>query len=419
MEKPIKWLSDFRFVRDLIPADYNPRKIDESSLENLKTSLKKFDVADPVIINTNNRIIGGHQRIKAMIAMGKQNEVIDVRVPSRELTLEEEKELNLRLNKNTGEFDFDLLSVFGENMLKDVGFNSAELDRIFKGKTNEDDAAPDLPKEPKAKRGDIYQLGQHRIMCGDSTLSADVDILMKITNKADLIFTDPPYNINYSGRGEETSNTIENDNMTSEAFTTFLNAIFKNYATLINPDAPMYVCYAFRTHIEFENAVKQANFEIKNQIIWVKLVATMGWGDYRWKHEPMLYCKPKGAKSEFFGDRKQYIVWEQEKSDEELLAMFKKMIAKDESGESTVWKFNRDSQYKHPTQKPIDLISKAIINSSKRGDLVVDLFLGSGSTLIACEKTNRICYGMELDPRYIDVIIERWEEWSGGKAIKL
>ena len=158
--------------------------------------------------------------------------------------------------------------------------------------------------------------------------------------------------------------------------------------------------------------MNKANFEVRNQIIWVKLNANMGWGDYRWKHEPILYCHQKGESIDFFGDRKQYTTWEEERSDEYLLKMIKKEIKKQENGNSTVWRFSREFNYKHPTQKPVQMIMKALFNSSRHNDIVADLFLGSGSTLIACEKTNRVCFGCEIDPKYIDVIVERYCDYT-------
>jgi DNA modification methylase len=255
-------------------------------------------------------------------------------------------------------------------------------------------------------------------MCGDSTKKEDVEKLMD-GKKADMVFTDPPYNVNYSGRGKETSNKIENDNMTEKAFRDFLEAVFQNYRTILKETGGIYVCYASRTHREFEDSLNKANFEVRNQIIWVKLVASMGWGDYRWKHEPILYCHKKGGSLDFYGDRRQYTQWDEQRDDKWLLQMIKKEIKKQENGNSTVWRFGREFNYKHPTQKPVQMVTKAFVNSSKVGDIVTDLFLGSGSTLIATEKTNRICYGMELDPKYIDVIIQRWEDYTGNKAKKL
>lgn len=235
-----------------------------------------------------------------------------------------------------------------------------------------------------------------------------------------MVFTDPPYNVNYSGSGANTSTTIKNDNMTEEAFRALLAGAFAKYAAHIKRDGGIYVCYASRTHREFEDALNGAGFEVKQQIIWVKKVANMGWGDYRWKHEPILYAHLKGAgKVNFYGDRKQYTEWTEEPSDEELLKMLRAQVTKDEAGQSTVWRMHREQKYDHPTQKPVKLVAIAIRNSSKRDDIVLDLFGGSGSTLIAADQLNRTCYTMELDPRYVDVIIKRWEQSTGEKALKL
>jgi len=412
----LTWITEKRNVADLNPAPYNPRKWPDKETKDLEVSLERFNLADPIIINKNNTIIGGHFRVQIYKNHGKTCEV-DCRVPSRLLTEHEEKELNLRLNRNLGQWDFDSLANFDEDMLKDVGFDSKELDRIFQLDARPDD--DDVPEKPPAitRLGDLYQLGRHRLLCGDSTKQEDVARLMD-GKQADMVFTDPPYNVNYSGCGKETSTTIENDDLSEGAFRQFLCDAFNNYQAHLKANGAMYVCYASRTHREFEDAVNAAGFEVKNQIIWVKLVASMGWGDYRWKHEPILYCRRRSQKSDFYGDRSQYTTWEEEKSDEELLKYVKSLIKKDENGNSTVWRFHRESQYKHPTQKPVALVEKAIANSSTRGSTVLDLFLGSGSTLITCEKTNRICYGMEIDPVYCDVIVKRWEDYTNQKAVK-
>ena len=170
----------------------------------------------------------------------------------------------------------------------------------------------------------------------------------------------------------------------------------------------MYVCYASRYHREFEDALNSAGYIVRNQIIWVKTLATFGWGDYRWKHEPIFYAVPKEGGVEFYGDRSQYTEWSEELTDAQLLKRVKSMIEKDESGGSTIWKLKKDSHYKHPTQKPMQLVETALKNSSKLGDTVIDFFAGSGTTLMACEKLNRKCLAIEIDTRYCDVIIERW-----------
>lgn len=225
--------------------------------------------------------------------------------------------------------------------------------------------------------------------------------------------------MNYKGEGKNTSNTILNDHMSEDDFRTFLTNAFRVMAEVSTPNAPAYVCYASKTHREFEDALNANGFIVRNQIIWVKAVASMGWGDYRWKHEPILYCARKGASAEFFGDRSQYTEWKEELSDLELLTRMKKFLEKDDNGGSTVWRLKRDSKYDHPTQKPLALIKIALRNSSKRGSVVLDSFGGSGSTLIACEDYQRRCYTMELDPKYVDVIVKRWEKRTGMTAEKI
>ncbi len=207
--------------------------------------------------------------------------------------------------------------------------------------------------------------------------------------------------------------------MDEAAFREMLNKWFANYSRVLKESGALYCCYASRTHREFEDALNANGFEVRNQIIWVKKVASMGWGDYRWKHEPILYCHKKGSSLDFYGDRKQYTEWTEELSDEELLKMVKANITKEEEGASTVWRLHREMKYDHPTQKPVKLVSIAIRNSSKRGDVVLDLFGGSGSTLVAAEELSRTAWIMELDPKYVDVIIKRWEKLSGEKAKKV
>lgn len=408
-------------INDLKPADYNPRRWSEKAISELKESIKRFGLVDPIIANKapgrENIIIGGHFRWYIAKELGyKEAPVVYIDVPD----IAREMELNLRLNKNTGEFDWNLLANFGSEVLLDVGFTSEELDRGF-GLGGKDEDEFDVEKEleaietPNAKIGQVYQLGRHRLMCGDSTNQEHVKTLMGGV-LADLVFTDPPYNVNYSGRGKNTSNTILNDHMENDAFQEFLNAVFARYTEATKPNAPLYTCYASSTHREFQTALEKNGWDIKNQIIWVKMVASMGWGDYRWKHEPILYAHKHGNSTQFFGDRKQYTEWKEEKSDIELLDMVKKMIEKEEQGDSTVWRLKRDSKYDHPTQKPLQLVKIALQNSSKRGDVVLDLFGGSGSTLIACEQSERTGYSMELDPKYVDVIIKRYEKETGETA---
>lgn len=349
--------------------------------DDLTESIRTFGMVDPIIVNRNpareNVVIGGHQRLRVAMAEGLGS----VPVVYLDLTEEQERELNLRLNNNQGQWDWDALANFDQALLEKVGFDSADLDKIFRDIDGDDDydteKAASLITEPKAKSGDLYQLGEHYLFCGDSTDPKSIQSALA-GSRADMVFTDPPYNVNYEGAGKKTSRKIENDSMEPEEFQQFLTKAFAAMTGGISPQAPLYVCYASRTHREFENALNQSGFKVRNQIIWVKKVASMGWGDYRWKHEPILYCVREGNKTNFYGDRSQYTTWDQEMTDEDLLRFVKKGIEKDESGRSTVWRLGRDSNYDHPTQKPVQLVTHAIRNSSKRGDLVLDPFGGGG-----------------------------------------
>lgn len=409
-------------VSELKPAEYNPRKWSENARKGLTDSLDEFGFVQPIVVNAapNRRgvIIGGNFKLDIAKRKGMTTvPVVWVNIPD----IEKEKELNLRLNKNQGEFDYELLADFDAKLLQEVGFDSKELDKIFDEQEEDDfdgDAEAAAIVTPTAKYGEIYQLGRHRLMCGDTSKLEDVDKLMGGV-QADMVFTDPPYNVNYSGRGKSTSNTIKNDHMDEADFRPMLTSWMASYKHVLKPEGALYCCYASRTHREFEDALNANNFEVRNQIIWVKKVASMGWGDYRWKHEPILYCHQKGANLNFYGDRKQYTEWTHEPSDEELLKMIREQVKQEEAGDSTVWRLHREQKYDHPTQKPIKLVSIAIRNSSKRDDVVADFFGGSGSTLIAADGINRTCYTMELDPRYVDVIIKRWEAISKEKAVKI
>ena len=385
----ITWITEKRKLSDLNPAKYNPRKWPEKETKDLEQSLKKFNVADPIVINANNTIIGGHFRVNILKNKGLQE--IDCRIPSRLLTDEEERELNLRLNKNLGEWDFETLANFDEDMLKDVGFTSEELDKIFQLEPEgKEDEVPD-ERETDIKLGDMFQLGNHRLLCGDATKREDVERLMD-GQKADMVFTDPPYNVNYSGCGVQTSNQIMNDKMGMEEFNSFLAGAFSNYKTFSKGGAALYICHGDgkpMVRVAFETNFNKF-FKQSATIVWVKNVASMGYQHYRGKHEPILYGW-NDEKSPFYGDRKQ----------------------------TTVWEVKRETNYKHPTQKPVELIERAINNSAKREDIVLDLFGGSGSTMIACERLNRKCYMMELDPKYCQVIIDRWENYTNQKAEKI
>ena len=406
-------------LTEIKPNPINPKKHWDEGIEK---SIADLGYLDPIEVDEKMVILAGHGRFAALKKAGVKEVPVVIHTG---LTPKQKKRYlisNNQLTMREGWVDDLLRGNFEMEELLQAGFDNKTLKELYKEQDEEDDfdAEDELSKikKPKAKVGDIYELGRHRIMCGDSTSAKDVKKLMG-GGLADMVFTDPPYNVDYSGRGKSTSNKILNDNMKPEEFSAMLTMSFAEMARATKETAPAYVCYASRTHREFENALEANHYKVKNQIIWVKSLASMGWGDYRWKHEPILYVSREGKKVQFFGDRSEYTEWKEELNDKQLLKMIKRNIEREEKGESTVWRLKRETKYDHPTQKPLQLVRIAIWNSSKADDIVLDLFLGSGSTLIAAEETSRSCYGMELDPKYVDVIIKRWEKQTKEKATKV
>lgn len=420
MEK-LKWHTEERVINDLVPFDKNPRKMTEDQAKQLTRSLEKFNLVEIPAIDKDDVILAGHQRLKVMQLLGRGSEKIDVRVPNRKLTDDEFREYNVRSNKNTGMWDDELLaSLFTEEELRDIGFTEAELGMLDFGLENKDekeDEVPAIPDQAISEYGDIYELGPHRVMCGDATKKEDLEKLMR-GEKADMVFTDPPYNVDYSGQGENTSNTILNDKMSDEAFDEFLKETFLRYSENSKSGAGWYIFHSSSTQQQFQKAIDNTGWKVKNQIIWNKPVASMGWGDYRWKHEPMFYCGKENT--QFYGDRTNTTVLDFPSDDYKALAWLKKQKDAESKGYTTIWSMKRDNvnEYLHPTQKPVELIVYALINNSKGDDVVLDLFLGSGATLIACQKKQRRCYGLELDPKYVDVIVSRYCEYTGNYKIK-
>ena len=406
-------------LEEITPNPHNPKKHFDEGIER---SIEDLGYLDPIEVDEHGVILAGHGRYKALLKQGVEKVPVIVH---KGLSDEQKKQYLLASNQLTmreGWANEILKENFDVDTLLAAGFDNKTIKELFKTDDGDDDFDGEgehaKVKKPKAKEGDVYELGPHRIMCGDATSKKHMETLMTGV-KADMIFTDPPYNVDYSGRGKKTSTKILNDKMTPEAFREFLTKAFKVMGTASKATAPAYICYASRSHREFEDALNMNGFEVKNQIIWVKSVASMGWGDYRWKHEPILYASRDGKKVPFFGDRAEYTTWEEELTDAQLLKRVKKMIDREEKGESTVWKLRREVNYDHPTQKPLQLMRIALWNSTSSEDVVLDPFLGGGSTLIAAEDTSRICFGMELDPKWIDVIIKRWEKQTGKKAVKV
>jgi DNA modification methylase len=380
-------------ANDLIMAEYNPRQLTKDQYAQLKDSLTRFGLVDPLIVNKHksrkNILVGGHQRLKIAKEMGME------KIPCVEvdLPLDQEKELNIRLNKNVGEWDYDsLANYFDVSELMEWGFSNDEL-QFYEDEPEQglidDDEIPEV-EEAITKSGDIWLLGEHRVLCGDATKKADVEALMG-GQKADMVFTDPPYNVDYgvSKNPRHKIRQIENDKQTDEEWKLFCHNLFtiiKDYNT-----GDIYIWGASGPDgMKMRLWLTEMGCHWSATIIWKKQQLVLSPAKYQRMYEPCFYGW--FDKSSFSADRKQ----------------------------TEVWEFDRPLNSKlHPTMKPVELCLYGINNSSKNNAKIMDLFLGSGSTLIACEKTNRKCYGMEIDPHYCDVIVKRWEEFTGNKAERI
>lgn len=381
---------------DLLPADYNPRKDlkpGDAEYEKLKRSIEQFGYVEPVIWNkTTGRVVGGHQRLKVLIDMGMTNvDCVVIEVPE-----EKEKALNIALNKISGEWDNDKLALLISDLqgvdfdISLTGFNDDELADLFE-KTNSKEVKEDkfdidkaLEAEAFVQEGDVWLLGRHRLLCGDSTKAEDVTKLMD-GKQANLCITDPPYNCAYEGG---TGMKIMNDRWgDSEKFYQFLLDAFKNAYCALADGAAFYVFHSDAEKVNFFKATVDAGFHYSTTCIWVKNALVIGRMDYQMRHEPVLYAFKDTAKHKFYGDRKQ----------------------------TTIWEFDKPTKSKlHPTTKPLPLIAYPMKNSSHVNGIVLDLFGGSGSTLITAEQSDRIAYIMELDSRYASVIVRRYAACKGS-----
>ena len=375
-------------VDKLVPADYNPRKDlkpGDPEYEKLKRSLSEFGYVEPVIWNkTTGHVVGGHQRLKVLIDTG----ITEVECVVVEMDTEKEKALNIALNKINGEWDKDKLALLITDLqgadfdVSLTGFDAPELDALFKdaqraGVQDDDFDVDAALKEPAiTKPGDLWLLGKHRLVCGDSTKRDMFDLLMD-GKQANLVVTDPPYNVNYEG----SAGKIKNDNMADAAFYDFLLASFQNMEACMTNDASIYVFHADTEGLNFRMAFSEAGFYLSGTCIWKKQSLVLGRSPYQWRHEPIIFGWKKKGKHQWYADRKQTTIWEFDKP-----------------------KQNAD----HPTMKPVELLAYPILNSSMVNCVVLDPFGGSGSTLIACEQTDRICFMVELDEKYCDVIVRRF-----------
>jgi len=428
----IVWRTEKRKVDDLIPYESNPRKISPSQQVKLTESLQKFGLVEIPAINADNKIIAGHQRLAILKFLGRGQEEVEVRIPSRQLTETEFKQYLLTSNRVGGDWDWDNLFKFDKNILFNSGFDSKEIDKIFRGKENEDDnfnTSEEYHKisVPESKIGEVYQLGRHKVMCGDATNQQHVKKLMG-GGIADMVFTDPLYNVDYHRGMNDTDQNLRegilNDKMSDSKFAEFLQLSLKNMLEYCN--GVFYICMSSKEGWGLKNIFEQAGGHWQSFIIWAKNTFTLSRCDWQNQYEPILYGWNAKTKNHFFaGWRNEPNVW---RGLEELNPSFdgKKTVIKiggmhleldgpitgkiiNKEGETDIWNEKKPSRSPdHPTMKPIKLIAKALKASSSRDQIVMDLFGGSGSTLIAAEQTDRICYMMELDPKYVDVIRKRY-----------
>lgn len=376
-------------VNDVVPYENNPRKNDDA-VDEVATSIKAFGFKNPIIVDKNMVIIAGHTRLKAALKLGLTMVPVIVAEDlsddqANALRLADNKTAELakwdkkKLEEELKQINWELLGID----MTDVGFNDIFASEFQEVVDDDFDEGQYLSDEPHSKQGDIYLLDDNRVMCGDSTDPEQVKTLMD-GKLADMVFTDPPYNVNYEGSDGQ---SIQNDDMGDEEFHSFLLLVFKNLIDSIKEGAPTYVCHADSEGLNFRSAFKEAGFKLAQCLVWIKNSFTIGRQDYQWQHEPILYGWKPGAGHYFVDDRSQATAWFYDKPKKNDL---------------------------HPTMKPLELVGQAINNSSLVGQLVLDLFGGSGSTLITSYKSKRACYSMELDEKYADVIVKRYIKNKGS-----
>ena len=391
-----------RPLSDLHPAEYNPRVAlapEDEEYKRIKRSIETYGYVDPIIINSDGTIIGGHQRYNVLLDLGYDT----AHVVIVDLDKNAEKALNVALNKISVEWDDEKLC----DLLQDLdlsgydfsltGFTRSELDglqlKLGVGEAVEDedfdvDKAVEECEKPVTKRGDLWIMGGHRLLCGDARNVDDMARLMGGA-KADLLLTDPPYNVDYVGKTKDALK-IDNDRMSNADFRAFLLEAFTAARQSMKAGAAFYIWHADSNGYDFRGACMDAGWKVRQCLIWEKDILVLGRQDYQWQHEPCLYGWNEGAGHAWYSDRKQ----------------------------TTILRFDKPTRSKeHPTMKPVPLFGYLVQNSSKPGDIVLDPFSGSGTTVIAAEQLDRTAYVMELNERYCDVIVKRWEEQTGEKAV--
>ncbi len=376
-----------KVIDELKPYNRNPRKND-GAVDAVAASIKEFGFKIPIVIDTDGEIIAGHTRFKAAKKLGLKEVPCII---ADDLTPDQIKAFRLADNKTAelADWDFELLQL----ELSDIQLDMTDFgfDTTLPGEAYEDNYEPEPPEEPKAKLGDIYKLGAHTLLCGDATSALSYTNLGRGGALFDLLLTDPPYNVDYEGKTKDKLK-IENDKKDDASFFEFLSDAFRNAAEALKPGGVWYIFHADSEGENFRKAAREQLGKVRQCLVWNKNTIVMGRQDYQWKHEPCLYGWKDGAAHYFIDDRTQATVINEDKP-------------------------ARNAE--HPTMKPVKLLARLIRNSTRPSESVLDPFGGSGSVLIACEQLGRVCTTIEFDPRYCDVIIDRWEKLTGQKAVKI
>ncbi|MDI6617882.1 MAG: site-specific DNA-methyltransferase [Clostridiales bacterium] len=403
-------------INTINPAPYNPRKDlkpGDPEYEKLKKSILNFGLVDPLVMNKRgNVLIGGHQRLKILKQLGYKT--VDVSVV--DLDQNKEKALNIALNKIQGDWDEEklneLISELDDATLELTGFGAKEIEELanefITPEDIDEDEVPVMPENPITQAGDIWILGGHKLICADAT---DAETYKGIEN-IDLCITDPPYNVDYVGKTKDQLK-IDNDKMAGTEYEEFLCTAFKNIYNVLRPGRPIYIFHASMEMVHAGQAFTAAGFKMAQILIWVKNNITLGRQDYKWKHEPIIYGWKEGASHIWYGGFDKPTVIEDDPdfskmSKSEIIHYIREM---ENTGNTTVIYEDKPMRStEHPTMKPVKLIGRLICNSSMKGNVILDTFAGSGSTMIAAEQLHRKTINIEMDPRYCDVIVKRFKQ---------
>ena len=452
---------EYRKPADLVPSKHNTRTHSPDQIDEIARSITAVGFTKPIIIDEANEILAGHGAHKAALQLGLP-EVPTITL--KNLNEAEKRAYRIADNKlaEKSTWDFDMLAGEFKDLigmgfnLQMTGFESGEIADLInpKGKEKKEPPMPDLEDKVVTVLGDMWLLGDHRLICGDSTQAKTYKTLMG-GRQAQMVFTDPPYGVSYQGRGDDAFAVIENDDKRRGELKDMLHKAFKCAAANAREDAAWYIWHASSTREDFAHAMRDVGLVENSYLIWEKPAAVMGWSDYRYAHEPCFYAAKQGASPKFYGDRTNTTVWritEQAQAGqattignglvivapdgaEVFLAVAppkgkkvrhlhldegQSLLVQPKTMVDDLWGISRDNGGKeliHPTMKPVELSRRACINSTQEGDVVLDMFSGSGSTIMGCYRTGRIGYAIELDPKYVDATVRRWQNFTGEQAI--